>query len=136
MGGTNMKKLILGAVSALLLAAPALAQDAVLGTWKTQADDNGAFGHVRMYQCETAICGQLIRAFDGSGQQIDSENVGKRIIWDMQPAGEGSYGKGKIYAPDRGKTYSSKMQLQGDVLSVSGCVIGICRAQRWTRLDG
>lgn len=123
------------ALALALAASPAAAQDAVLGTWRTQPDDDGNYGHVRMYECGTEICGQLIQAFGPGGAPVEGGSVGTRIIWEMQPAGGGSYTKGKIYAPDRDRTYSSKMQLQGDVLSVSGCILGICRAQRWTRVD-
>ncbi|MCR9114486.1 MAG: DUF2147 domain-containing protein, partial [Rhodobacteraceae bacterium] len=34
---------------------------------------------------------------------------------------------GKVYSPDRGKTYKSKLVLNGKTLKVSGCVLGICR---------
>ena len=125
-----MRRLI---AAAMLIATPALAADPAEGMWRTQPDDNGNFGVVRIYPCEGMICGQLMQAFDGSGQPVESENVGKRIVWDMTAEGGGAYGGGKIFSPDRGKTYSSKMELAGDVLKVSGCVLGICRAQTWTR---
>jgi uncharacterized protein (DUF2147 family) len=127
-----MKRLTLAALS-LMMTTPAFA-DPVLGLYKTQPGDNGNFGHVELYQCENAICGVIRKAFDGSGTEIPSDNIGRRMIWDMQAQGDGSYGKGKIWAPDRDKTYSSKMQLSGSSLKVSGCVLGICRAQNWTRV--
>ena len=127
-----MTRLTLAAL-ALLISTPALA-DPVLGTFKTQPGDNGNYGHVELYQCEAAICGVIRKAFDASGKEIPSDNIGRRMIWDMQAQGDGSYGKGKIWAPDRDKTYSSKMKLSGNALKVSGCVIGICRAQNWTRV--
>lgn len=117
----------------LALAAPALAADPVMGTWKTQADDNGHYGLVRFAPCGAMICGTLVHAYDGSGREIASTAVGRAIIWDMRPAGDGTYGGGKIWAPDRDKTYSSKMALSGDDLEVSGCVLGFCRGQTWTR---
>jgi uncharacterized protein (DUF2147 family) len=56
-------------------------------------------------------------------------------VWDMIPAGSGAYVDGQIWAPDRDKTYNATMQLTGNTLSVSGCVMGglICRASDWTR---
>jgi uncharacterized protein (DUF2147 family) len=116
------------------LATPAFAADPVLGLFKTEPGDSGSFGHVELYECEASICGVIRKAFDGAGSQIESPNVGKRMIWDMQPQGGGVYAKGKIWAPDRDKVYSSKMALSGDVLEVSGCVFGICRDQTWTRV--
>jgi uncharacterized protein (DUF2147 family) len=120
-------------VLGILIVFPAAAQDAVIGIWQTQADDNGNFGHVRIYPCGSAICGQLIRAFDDTGSEVESEQVGKRILWDMSPKGGGDYADGKIYAPDRDRTYSSRMELAGNTLRVSGCILGICRGR--TGLD-
>ena len=118
-----------------LAAAPVAAQDAVVGLYKTQPGDDGNYGHVEIYACETAICGVIRKAFDGSGAEIESANIGKRMIWDMEADGGGRYSGGKIWAPDRDKVYSSKMELSGSDLEVSGCVFGICRAQNWTRVN-
>ena len=127
-----MKRFSLAAV-ALLLATPVFA-DPVVGLYKTQPGDDGNFGHVELYKCENAICGVIRKAFDASGKEIPSDNIGRRMIWDMQAQGGGDYAKGKIWAPDRDKTYKSKMSLSGNALKVSGCVLGICRAQNWTRV--
>jgi uncharacterized protein (DUF2147 family) len=130
-----MKKLASIVMAAALWAGPALAADPIEGIWKTTPDDNGNFGHIVVKPCGAKICGTLTKAFNGAGQEIPSDNVGKAIIWDMVALGEGAYGKGKVWSPDRDKTYSSKMQLSGDKLSVSGCVLGICRdGGTWTRL--
>ena len=117
------------------LATPALAADPVIGFYQTQPGDTGTFAQVELYECEARICGVIRKAFDASGKQIDSDKVGKRMIWGMEPQGGGKYGGGKIWAPDRDKTYSSKMVLNGSTLKVSGCVIGICRAQTWKRVQ-
>ncbi|RBO52386.1 DUF2147 domain-containing protein [Rhodovulum sp. BSW8] len=123
-------------IAALTLAATAAHADPVEGVWQTPLDDNGNFGHIRIAPCGAALCGTLIRAYDGTGHQIDSDNVGKQIVWDMKPQGDGRYGQGKVWAPDRDKTYNSKMALEGEFLSVSGCVIGICRdGGRWKRVQ-
>ena len=56
--------------------------------------------------------------------------------WDMVALGDGAYGKGKVWSPDRDKTYSSKLQLNGNSLSVQGCVFGICRdGGTWSRVN-
>ena len=116
------------------LATPAFAADPVLGMYQTQPGDAGNYAHVEIYECDANICGVIRKAFDVSGKQIKSDTVGKRMIWNMQAQGGGKYGKGKIWAPDRDKTYNSKMELNGNVLEVSGCVIGICRGQTWKRV--
>lgn len=122
--------------AALSLLAGAAVADPVEGLWKTKPDDNGHYGHVEVKPCGAAFCGTLVRAFDGAGKEMASENIGKRIIWDMVPKGEGAYGDGKVWSPDRDKTYNSKLQLSGDGLAVKGCVLGICRdGGTWTRVE-
>ena len=120
--------------AALMLVAGTAVADPVEGLWRTQPDDNGNVGHVEIYACDAALCGVIRRALDGSGADRPSDNIGKRMIWDMQAQGDGRYSGGKIWAPDRDKTYNSRMMLSGDALEVSGCVLGICRSQDWTRL--
>ncbi|ARC89321.1 DUF2147 domain-containing protein [Rhodovulum sp. MB263] len=122
-------------LAALTLAATAALADPVEGVWQTPLDDSGHFGHIRIAPCGDAICGTLVRAYDREGRQVESGKIGRQILWDMKPQGGGRYGKGKVWAPDRDKTYNGKMALEGDVLSVSGCVIGICRdGGRWKRV--
>ena len=129
-----MKKLALAAALAFVGSA-ALAADPVVGTWQTKPDDNGNFGHVQIKACGAAFCGTLIKAFDGAGKQIDSPNVGRKIVWDMVAYGDGLYDDGKVYSPDRDKTYDSEMHLSGNTLEVKGCVIGICRSGgTWKRI--
>lgn len=123
------------AAVALLAAAPALA-DPLEGTWKTKPDDNGNYGHIQIAPCGPAFCGTLVKAFDTAGATVASPNIGKRIVWDMRAQGDGAYGDGKIWSPDRDKTYSGKMMLSGDRVAVSGCVLGICRdGGTWTRVN-
>ncbi len=131
-----MRKVFMMAAGFAVMASAALAGDAVEGMWKTIPDDNGNFGHIKVSACGAAICGVLVKSFDSAGAPMKSENIGKQIIWDMVPNGDGTYGGGKIWSPDRDKTYSSKMQLNGNSLTVQGCVIGICRdGGTWTRVQ-
>jgi uncharacterized protein (DUF2147 family) len=128
-----MKKLALAAMMAVL--GTAAFADPVEGTWKTKADDNGNYGHVKITTCGNAVCGTLVKAFDSTGKEIDSPNIGRQIVWDMVAYDDGLYDDGKIYSPDRDKTYNGEMQLNGNKLSVSGCVLGICRdGGTWTRV--
>ena len=129
-----MKKIVLGAVFGFALAGMAAA-DPVFGTWQTEPDDNGNFGHIRMQACGAKICGTLVKSFDSAGAEMQSGNTGKKIVWDMTNEGDGAYGGGKIWSPDRDKTYKSRMQLNGDKLAVEGCVLLICRnGGNWRRL--
>ncbi len=129
-----MKATILAAALSLLGAA-AFA-DPIEGTWKTKPDDNGNYGHIKVEPCGAAFCGTLVKSFDSAGKPMKSDNIGKKIVWDMVAKGDGAYGNGKVWSPDRNKTYNSKMQLKGNNLSVSGCVLGICRdGGTWSRLN-
>jgi len=123
------------AVAALVISTGAAFADPILGTWKTQPGDDGNYGLVTISQCGSQICGVLGQGFDSAGNKVDSPNIGRQMIWDMKADGGGKYSGGKIWAPDRDKTYKSKMTLSGNSLKVSGCVAVICRSQNWTRVD-
>jgi uncharacterized protein (DUF2147 family) len=131
-----MKKLVLAAVASIAMTGAASA-DPIFGTWQTIADDNGNYGHIQVRDCgDRGICGTLVQSFDGSGATFVSENKGRAIIWDMEADGGGAYSGGKVWSPDRDKTYSSRMQLSGNSLSVQGCVFGICRdGGSWSRVN-
>lgn len=131
-----MKKLALGIVLGLGLAGMAVA-DPAAGTWKTAPGETGGYLHVSVAPCGSAICGTIAKAFDANGApSTDYEHLGKQMIWDMKADGGGSYSGGKIWAPDSNKTYKSKMSLNGNTLTVKGCVAGgmICRGQDWKRV--
>jgi len=82
-----------------------------------------------------AVCGKIENAYDLEDEVIaDYEHIGKNMVWDMKASGATSWKKGKIWDPSKDKTYKSKMSLSGDVLSVSGCVLFVCRGQDWTRV--
>ncbi|GLQ34617.1 hypothetical protein GCM10007939_09000 [Amylibacter marinus] len=128
-----MKKTALFA-ALVALASPVVADDAY-GTWQTTKDDNGNYGHIQVEACGADICGTLVKSFSSDGNVLKSENVGKKIIWGMSADGNGAYSGGKIWSPDRDKTYKSKMQLTGNTLKVQGCVLVVCRdGGTWTRV--
>jgi len=127
-----MRKLILAAIIALAGAGIAAA-DPVLGVWKTQVDD-GNYAHITFSKCGVNVCGVISRTFNGSGE-FKSANIGKKLVWDMAPQGEGYYKSGKIWQPSTDKVYKSKMTLSGNMLKVSGCVGPICKKQSWSRVQ-
>jgi len=130
-----MKKLGLIIAFIFTLAAPVFA-DPVEGVWQTAKDDNGNYGHIDISMCGAKICGVLIKSFDSSGAPLASDNIGRKIIWDMVPQGDGYYKGGKVWSPDRDKTYSSKMTMNGNGLAIKGCVFGICRnGGTWKRVN-
>lgn len=121
--------------AALAVFGTAAFADPVEGIWQTRKDDNGNFGHVEIKPCGPAFCGVLIKAFDNAGKERESENIGRKIVWDMVAYPDGLYDDGQIYSPDRDKTYNGDMTLAGDSLKVRGCVLGICRdGGTWSRV--
>ncbi|WP_294613435.1 DUF2147 domain-containing protein [Roseovarius sp.] len=120
-----MKKVVLTMATIMFSAGMAVA-DPLEGTWRTAPDDHGDTGLIEVAPCGDALCGKLVKSFDSTGKEKPSTMIGRNIISETQNKGGGTY-KGKIYAPDRDKTYSSKLRLTGDMLDVSGCVFGICR---------
>lgn len=127
-----MKQLLTAAALGLGLAGAAAA-DPVLGTWKTQPDD-GSYAHIEMAKCGAAVCGKIARTFNDTGE-YKSPNIGKTLVIDMLPKGDGSYA-GQVWRPSNGKIYTGKMDLAGNSLALRGCVAGglICSKQTWTRV--
>lgn len=129
-----MKTILLSAVASVAILGAAHAEP-LLGTWQTAKDDNGNYGHISVAPCGEALCGTLIKSFDSAGKSIPSDHTGANIISETVSKGGGEY-RGKVFSPDRGKTYNSRLTLTGATLAVSGCVLGICRdGGTWTKID-
>lgn len=118
------------------MAASHAADDPAVGVWQTQAGDTGGYLHVQIEPCDGRLCGLILRAYDKDGiESGDYEHLGKTMISAMKIIGNGRYAKGSIWAPDKNKTYKSKMQLSGNTLKVKGCIAFICRSQSWSRVN-
>lgn len=128
-----MKTLVLGAAIALGLAGAAQA-DPAEGIWKTEVDD-GSYAYIDLSMCGAAVCGVIARTFNSDGEYA-SPNIGKMLVIDMVPGGDGSYA-GKVWRPSNDKIYIGKMDLNGNSLALRGCVAGglICSKQTWSRVN-
>ena len=116
--------LILGTTSAI-------ANDAALGLWKSEPGETGGYIHVQITKCGEKLCGEIIDVVENDNDTI----IGEDIILNMKIRGDGYYYGGTIWAPDQDKTYRSNMTLNGDSLTVRGCVAFVlCRSQNWTRI--
>ena len=126
-----MRHIIIAA--AFALAGTAAAADPIEGVWQTQPDE-GSFAHVTIAPCGGAFCGSITRTFQGTSE-YPSPNLGRQIVIDMAPQGGGSYA-GKVWRPANNKIYNGKASVQGDRMSLSGCVAGglICKSQTWARV--
>ena len=128
----------LAAAAALVAMTGAAWADDLLGDWRTAPDDNGNTGIIRVVQCGSSLCGTLVQAFDASGASIETDNIGRQLIWDTNPTTTAGEYVGRVYAPDRDREYRSRLELSGNTLTVSGCVMGgaICReGGRWQRVN-
>lgn len=116
-----------------LMAVPAFAADPAEGLWQTQVDD-GAYAHVQLAPCGPAICGTIARTFNASGE-YKSPNLGKQLVIDMMPQGGGRY-QGQVWRPSNDKVYVGKIELNGNSLSLAGCIAGglLCSKQTWQRV--
>ena len=105
------------------------------GTWKTEEGNEGGFAIIAIETCADnaeTYCGTIVELIDTP----DQSGVGATIIKDMEARGATTFGSGQIWAPDEDRWYQAKMELDGDTLTVSGCVLGglICRGQDWSRI--
>lgn len=131
-----MKKILL----ALIVAIPSLANaNVVSGVFQTAPGDSGGFLHVQMGACADnaeQTCGTVLRAYKADGSNDGAyEHLGKTMVWAMDDKGNGKWSNGKIWDPSKDKTYKSKMELNGDMLTVEGCIAFICRGQVWQRFE-
>ncbi|EEY04227.1 DUF2147 domain-containing protein [Brucella neotomae] len=113
-----IRTLILGVTLAAGFAAPAFADEAIVGTWKRP---NGTL-------ISYAACG----ANKFCGTVMTGEYKGKSI--GTMSSKDGNY-KGEVNKFDEGKTYSGKASVKGNTLSLSGCVMGglICKSESLAR---
>lgn len=126
-------------VAAALIAAPAAALAAgAEGVWKTQANDAGGYLEVTIGPCAAAAsktCGVVSKAVKPGGDADPAYRyLGKPIIENMVSTGDGRYSDGTVFDPESGKTYTSKMSVEGDALDVEGCIAFVCDGQMWSRI--
>lgn len=111
------------------LAGVAHAADPVVGVWQAPPDRKGQIGHIQIAPCAKGLCGTVIRAFSPDGQEVVTPNVGKQVMWGMQPKGGGNYGDGKIYVPARGRVFNATMALRGALLTIRACLGPFCEKE-------
>ncbi len=85
--------------------------------------------HVTIVPCGTNFCGVISRTFRG-GLETRPPNLGRQIVIDMAPQGDGAY-RGKVRRPTNDKIHQGRIALSGDAMQLSGCVAGglICARQ-------
>lgn len=127
-----------------LAAAPAVAADPAHGEWLTQSGT----AKVKMAPCASdaaRLCGNVSWVKDpASAKATDTNNpdaklkarpiMGLPMLWGFKSSAPGKWTSGKIYDPQTGKTYDSKVSINPNgTLKVEGCVAVICQAQTWKK---
>jgi uncharacterized protein (DUF2147 family) len=132
------------AVLLAFAATPALAADPVEGEWLTQSGS----GKVRIGPCPSQparMCGAISWLKNpADAKALDTNNpdaklktrtiMGMPMLWGFKPAAPGKWTGGKIYDPESGKTYDSKLSVNANgTLKVEGCILVVCQAQTWKK---
>lgn len=125
----------------LAFAAAASSSPNIAGDWIT-ADRTAV---VRIGSCGSQTCGTIVRVLaHGPGvPQTDVNNpncarrsqplVGLKVLSGFS-ATFSSWVNGRAYDPQTGRTYNARLSLNPDgSLTVTGCVLFICKSQRWMR---
>ena len=137
----SLVRLAAATALAVAIASPALAADPVEGLWLVQAGT----AKVKVAPCardKSRMCGQVAwlktpGAKDANNPDASLRSrpiMGMLMIRDFKSAGPGKWTGGKIYDPNSGKTYGSKMTANPNgTLKVEGCIAVVCQAQTWKR---
>ena len=156
------KKVLFGLMAVIFLAVAGITGaaepgDEILGLWATDPDADGGMSHVDIVKKNGKYSATIVWLIEpnyppddkhgmGGESKIDRYNpddkkkevpiIGLEIMHGFTFEGDRSWEGGKIYDPDNGKTYKSKMRLKDDgSLHVRG-FIGFSllgRTTVWTR---
>ncbi|MDO5510787.1 MAG: DUF2147 domain-containing protein [Weeksellaceae bacterium] len=130
----------------MLVGSFAFAQSPI-GIWKTMDDETGkAKSHVQIFEQNGLLYGKVVKILDPakqnavckdcSGERKNQRILGMQILSGLKKNGS-KWDGGKIIDPNKGKEYSSSLELDGnDTLKVRG-YMGISllgRTQTWHRV--
>lgn len=118
----------------LAMGTAAYANDPIVGVWQTEPDRKDLISHVEIAHCGSAVCGRSLVAFDASGARVVTGNEGRQLFWGMKAQGNGAYSGGTVSLPLVNVEAPATMLLNGRLLHVRACKLGICAAQTWTKL--
>jgi len=124
LSGFFNSRVFVASAAVCMVALSTLAQaDSANGTWLR---DNGA--HVLAFDCGGGLGLKVIKS-------PEANKVGKTIMCGAKKSGENKW-KGAVLNLDDGQKYSGSVTLNGDSLTLSGCVLGgiICKNDTWSRV--
>lgn len=140
-----MRRLVLTAVAAGLLATPAVAGAAdITGIWATGTEG----GRVQIYRCGAALCGKIIGASRlranpdlrderNSDTKLRSRRIKGLVVLRGFTGGPREWQGGPVYDPETGDgaPRGHLKLLAKDRLELKGCVAIFCRTKVWTRIS-
>ena len=141
-----MKRLLAVLIASAVAAAPALALDSPVGTWKTVDEKTGkVVSEVELYDQGGKLFGKIVKLTEPDdaqgkpklctkcqGADKDKPIVGLVILKDMSPSGD-RYKGGTITDPDDGKIYKSEIWTEDGSLKVRGYIGIFYRTQTWQK---
>ena len=135
-----MKISLFASVAASAVLVSSSAHSDPVGTWLTE----GGKSRVKIETCEAGLCGTIVWLKKGDDLRDDNNDdeslrgrklVGTEVISGFTEARPGRWTGGKIYNPEDGQTYNSRMvERDENTLTVKGCVLFICKSQTWLRV--
>jgi uncharacterized protein (DUF2147 family) len=119
---------------AALAAAQAPAPTAIEGRWINPSKSV----IIEISPCSGALCGTVAWATAKAQQDAKKGTpnlIGTQLLTGLQPKGD--VWQGKLFVPDQRLHATAKIAPEGaGQLKVSGCEIGICKSQVWSRAEG
>ncbi|WP_299742279.1 DUF2147 domain-containing protein [uncultured Tateyamaria sp.] len=127
-----LAKFVVPAAALWLGIIPVPATSGPEGVWLTPPDRKGQTAHVDAKKCGVAYCGTIVTVFAPSGEPISAATVGQRVFWDM--IGSSDVYEGRAFVPAHNRNYNARMRVNGNRMTVSGCLGLVCQSQIWLRV--
>lgn len=136
---------VAGVLGAVIFLVPLLAWagSSPVGVWKSIDDEtNEAKAHIQIYEKNGKLYGKIIKLLRNPGalckkcEGADKNKpvLGMRILWDMA-RDDDEWEGGRIFDPEKGKSYRCKLWVGGDgKLNVRGYLGFLFRTQKWIRV--
>ncbi|MEO1067216.1 MAG: DUF2147 domain-containing protein [Pseudomonadota bacterium] len=136
-----MKKTItILAAFGMLAATNAIAAEKLEGVWSA---NNGA-SRIQISPCGSKLCSDIIWLKEPRKDAKNEDKslrgrdiVGLRISNNMERVSDNKW-KGSVYSPEKGKTYSGFATVDGNKLSMRGCLTSagvLCQTRKFTRAN-
>ncbi len=132
--GKNKFLAVVIALGAVVAAGQAVA-DPIVGVWKTEPDRKDLISHIQISACGDKFCGKILSAYDKTGKEVQTPNIGKQLFWDVASEGGGKYGGGDFWVPLINVDVAPQISVSGNTLKIKGCEHLVCGHQTWTRLS-